>query len=295
MPRTDTANMQDAAKDDAAHRTLAQHKSAESAGATADKDTGPAAGSPGRSPASYTPSTAHGTQRSSVSRPSTLSDFSAPNLRPVLGTSGLHPSVIANGNASSTKIDALRQIVSRLLLARRGEKLQPLAVCSVERGDGRSFVAANLAILFAQAGKRTLLIDADFRHADQHQLFDIDAGPGLADLLMGNADWGVIKPIAQVPNLFLLPFGHHHGDPLELIASDQFSEVFGKLADICDVVLVDTPAGDHNVDAQAIAAQVGSALLVVKQGSTSLRAARDFAEALGKVGAHILGAVINFT
>jgi len=194
---------------------------------------------------------------------------------------------------NSPKVEALRKVVSRLLLANRGRKLSPMAVCSVAPGDGRSFVASNLAVLFAQAGKRTLLIDADFRHADQHNIFSLDAGPGLAELLMGHSDWDVIKPVEAVEDLFVLPFGRHSGDPLELLASDVFVDVFNRLVDICDVVLIDTPAGDRYVDAQVVAAQVGTAMLVIKQDTTALNSARELKQALTRAGVDVLGAVIN--
>ena len=227
----------------------------------------------------------------SASSAASMAASNQPHVRPQRSISG--PQIAAVRTPYSAKVDSLRKLVSRLLLSKRGKKLEPLAICSLAPGDGRSFMASNLAVLFAQAGKRTLLIDADFRHADQHNIFSIDAGPGLAELLMGQSDWDAIKPIDTVANLFLLPFGRHPGDPLELLASDVFAEVFAKLADICDVVLVDTPSGLEHVDAQAIAGQIGSALLVVKQGGTQLGQAREFRESLHKAGVNVVGAVIN--
>lgn len=207
--------------------------------------------------------------------------------------SGLHDTIVVANQPRSPKAEALRKIVSRLLLARDGKKIDPLAVCSVDQGDGRSFVAANLAVLFAQAGKRTLLIDADFRRAQQHALFSVPAGPGLAELLMGESNWNAIRQIEAVPNLFLLPFGQHEGNALELLASDVFSEVFARLVDICDVVLVDTPAGDEYVDAQVIAQQIGAAVLVIRQNKTALSKVRDLNDTLSKAGVNMLGVIIN--
>ena len=230
-------------------------------------------------------------QRSEINRP--VPNAPAPRPSQLASTSFGGINVAAARNPRSSQVEALRKVVSRLLLSKRGEKLDPLAICSVASGDGRSFVASNLAVLFAQAGKRTLLIDADFRHADQHNLFKRQAGPGLAELLLGESDWDAIRPIEEIPGLFLLPFGSHFGDPLELLASEDFAQVFAKLANICDIVLVDTPAGEEYVDAQAIAAQVGSALLVIDCNNTSVSAAREVNDALARVGVNLLGAVIN--
>lgn len=205
----------------------------------------------------------------------------------------LDASVLAAQAADSPKLKALHRLVGRLLLKRQGTALDPLAIVSPERGEGRSFIAANLAVIFAKAGMRTLLIDADFRHPNQHELLGVRSGPGLSELLLGQSGPDLVVPVVGVPGLFLMPTGQVPDNPLELFASDLFAEVFAKLVDVCDVVIVDTPAGNGYMDAHAVTSQVGNALLVVEGNVTPVSAARQYADALDELGVNVAGAVIN--
>ena len=109
----------------------------------------------------------------------------------------------------SGAVEHLRALRSQLMLRwfENTERPSALAVVSPGAGEGRSWIAANLAVLFAQLGKRTILIDADLRHPRQHRLFGVPGRVGLSAILAGRAGWEVVAPVKDVPNLSVLPAG----------------------------------------------------------------------------------------
>src|SRR5207253_11148190 len=118
---------------------------------------------------------------------------------------------------------------------------------------GRSFIAANLAVVFAQLGQRTLLIDADLRNASQHRLFGVDNRLGLSAVLSGRADASeAIQRVAAVPNLSLLPAGALPPSPQDLLARPAFAILLDEVAADADLVLLDCPPIGQTADAQTI-------------------------------------------
>src|SRR5438105_4229568 len=132
--------------------------------------------------------------------------FDHPFLQP--GESDLSAEVLAVYQPLSAQVEAMRTVRSQLMLRwlENGPERKAIAVVSAARKEGRSFIAANLAVVFAQLGQRTLLIDADLRNASQHRLFGVDNRLGLSAVLSGRADASeAIQRVAAVPNLSLLP------------------------------------------------------------------------------------------
>jgi protein-tyrosine kinase len=167
-----------------------------------------------------------------------------------------------------------------------------LALVGPSRNEGRSYLAANLAIVFSQLGKRTLLIDADLRQPRQHALFKLQGDYGLSDVLAGRADLRVVTRTTVFPDLSVLPAGTVPPNPVELI-SRGFKNCLQQLQIEFDVILIDTPPSEQGIDAQIITSLCGGALLVVRQDKTKLNDLQLLKEALQDTRSQCLGAVLT--
>lgn len=194
-------------------------------------------------------------------------------------------------SAQAEMFRALRsQLISRVFGV--GDR-RALAVLSPARGDGRSYVAANLAVVLAQLGGRTLLIDADLRFHRQQQIFALENRAGLSAILAGRSRTRVIQAVEGAPSLYVLPVGVTPPNPLELIERQAFALVIQELSSKFDYVVVDTPAAEVGADAAAIAARCGSGLLVVRQGHSRSAAVRELVDSLSGSPAKVAGLMIN--
>lgn len=169
-----------------------------------------------------------------------------------------------------------------------------LAIVSADRGEGRSFIAANLAVAFSQLGQETLLIDADMRNPDQHTLFSIDNRSGLSAMLSGRgAVETVINRIPGLPGLSVLPAGAQPPNPLELLARPLFPQLLAELALEFEVIILDSPALAEHADAQSIAARAGATLMVARKGTSRMSQVRDAAEMVSHASTVVVGSVLN--
>ena len=191
--------------------------------------------------------------------------------------------------------EALRALRGRLArrLARAGDGRPAVAMVSPDPGDGKTFVTANLGVAFAQAGARTLVVDADLRGPRMHEIFELRQRHGLSGALLGCADGQVIQPVAAVPGLHLLAGGAMPPNPLELVERDAFGRLMRELPRHFDIVLVDTPAASYGADALAIADRCGASLLLGRRGRSALPELRRLASDLAECDGQALGTVIN--
>ena len=168
-----------------------------------------------------------------------------------------------------------------------------LAILSPQRGDGRSYVAANLAVTFSQLGRRTLLIDANMRSAGLHRLFGIDRSPGLSSILAGRLETNVVHASRDVQGLFLLAAGPVPPNPLELLQQDSFDFLVQEMLERFEYVIIDTPAGAQGADARVIARMAGAALVVGRKDHTRMADLRRMLGAIGSGPAKLAGVVVN--
>ena len=201
--------------------------------------------------------------------------------------------LIAVHNASSPRADALRALAAQLMLGAFNPTGNALAVVSPSSGDGRSFVAANLAVILSQLGQRTLLVDANLHNGRLHEIFGIGNSAGLSSSLEGAAS-GSLKPVGvpQLRNLWLVPGGPRPPNADDLLALDSFADVCNTLKSQNDVVLFDTPPGDTSTGADWIANRCGKALIVVRRNHTGFATTKAFVARL-KSRAEIVGCVLN--
>lgn len=168
-----------------------------------------------------------------------------------------------------------------------------LAVLSPERGDGRSYVAANLAVACAQLGGRALLVDADMRTPRQHALFRIDDSTGLSNLLSGRVSPDVVQQPSQLPGLFLIGAGALPPNPLELLHRGAFEALVQEWLAKFDYVVIDTPAANRGAEARVIAAMAGAALVVARPHAARMADLHRVVAAIEKGPAALAGVVMN--
>ena len=211
------------------------------------------------------------------------------------GNSSISEDLIAAYAPSGPHLEALRALRSELML--RWFDVDPshraLAVVSAERREGRSFIAANLAVTFSLLGKRTLLIDADMRNPNQHTLFALDNRAGLSAVLSGRGGPEAIQRIHGLLDLSVLPAGAQPPNPLELLAQPLFSQMLKELSREFEVILLDSPATAECADAQTVAVRAGAALIVARKNVTRMWRVRGVSDAVAKSSALVVGTVLN--
>jgi protein-tyrosine kinase len=212
-----------------------------------------------------------------------------------VATSLIPPKLVAALNPTLPFAEALRGLRSQLMLrwfdGSPGQS--SLAVTSVDRGDGKSFITANLGVVFAQLGERTLVIDADLRHPTQHQIFGVENRMGLSGILGGRAGLEEISQVASMSNLSVLPSGPLPPNPQELLGRQDFAEMLNQLSTMYDVILVDTPSAQEASDASVIAQRVRAALIVGRKDRTRSAELNQLAAIMTSSGIQILGATLN--
>ena len=222
--------------------------------------------------------------------------FAYAYLRKLPGdTRSLSDELVAAYQPFSSRVEQLRAIRSQLMLRwfDRAEERQVLTIVGAERGEGRTYLAANLAVVFAQLGERTLLVDADMRTPRQHFVFSLENRIGLSTLLAGRLREEAVVRIPDLAGLSILPAGPTPPNPLELLNRLNLEEFMLGVRGIYDVVIVDTPAMSMGEDAAMIAVKTGAALAVARSGATHVAAFTDMVQGLTDAGVAIVGSVLN--
>lgn len=211
------------------------------------------------------------------------------------GESRVSEEVVAAYAPFTSQTESLRALRSQLQLRYfdNDPARKALAIVSAARDEGRSFIAANLAVLYAQLGKRTLLVDADMRNPRQHALFGLDNRAGLSAVLSGRAGPETVQHIPALPHLSVLPAGAVPPNPLELLSRPIFAELLHQLAMQLDVILLDSPPAAVAADAQIVAVRAGAALIVARRGATRLWRVQGVSESVVQAKSTIVGSVLN--
>jgi protein-tyrosine kinase len=213
----------------------------------------------------------------------------------VRGSSRVKESVIAAFEPRHPLVERLRELRTQLILRwfSGDPARKTLAIMSAVRGEGRSFITANLAVLFSQLGQRTLLIDADMRNPCQHELFGLQNRIGLSALLSGRGGAETIQRVPGLLNLSVLPSGTLPPNPHELLARSVFARLLHQLAEQVDVILIDSPATSESADAQMIAVRAGAAMIVVRKNASRAWRVQGVSDDVSDAKATLVGAVLN--
>ncbi|WP_436964481.1 tyrosine-protein kinase [Staphylococcus xylosus] len=193
----------------------------------------------------------------------------------------------------STISEKFRGIRSNIMFSNAENEIGSLLVTSEKPGSGKSTISANIAVTYAQAGYKTLIIDGDMRKPTQHYIFDLPNNSGLSNLIINKATYSDSLKETNVDNLAILTAGPTPPNPSELIASSKFETIFNELSDHYDFIVIDTPPVNTVTDAQVYAQTVKNCVLVIdaeKNNKIEVKKAKDL---LNKADGKLLGAVLN--
>ncbi len=214
-----------------------------------------------------------------------------------LSISGTVP-LLPKGGIQQQTPEQLTQLVEsfrtlRMNVMHSSNSTVSIAVSSPSPGDGKSFIASNLAMSFADAGFRTLLVDADTRRGTLHDMFELPRSPGLTDFLAGQADDRAIVHATGHDKLMLIPTGHPRRQSPELLITAKLPKLVAEMRTRFDVVIFDTPPLAAGIDGYAIAAATGNLLVVLRIGQTERRMAMAKLLLVDRLPISVMGAVLN--
>lgn len=215
---------------------------------------------------------------------------------PILGTIPQ----IRNRGGNGTSPDEAAQVVEsfrsvRLNLCHSFAPGTPisLAISSPSPGDGKSLISANLALSFAEAGYRTVLLDGDTRRGDLHRTFSVERIPGLLDNLSGAADLTAVLRPSEHPNLMVIPCGTRRREGPELLGTTRMQDLVAMLKNRFDVILIDTPPLGAGIDPFVLSTATGNLALVLRAGETDRQLAEAKLQILDRLPVRLLGAILN--
>lgn len=173
------------------------------------------------------------------------------------------------------------------------KEIKTLLVVSPNAGEGKSTTAANVAAVFAQQGKKVLLVDVDLRKPTVHYTFQVENTLGFTNVFTKQAKLEeAIKPTKQ-QNLFVLSSGPIPPNPSEMLGSSAMKEFIATIQEMYDLVVFDAPPVIAVTDGVILASEVDGVLLVVRSGETEIKTIKKSKELLGNVNARLLGVVLN--
>lgn len=202
------------------------------------------------------------------------------------------PDLITLTNPRSPASEAFRTLRTNLIFSSINEPLHTLVVTSPAPQEGKSTTLANLAVTFAQSGKKTLLVDCDLRRPTQHTIWGVEQQPGLTDMVLE----GLKKPPlldVGIENLSLLTSGPLPPNPADLLGSPRMDAIVKQLKDEADIVLFDAPPIIAVTDATLLASKLDGVLLVFRAGSTRRDHAEQAKELLERVNIRLVGTVLT--
>lgn len=207
--------------------------------------------------------------------------------------------LMTSRRGAAEAVRTLRSNLRFMILRQSGDgKMQTFLITSAVKGEGKSFVAATLAIAFAQIGKKVVLVDADLRKPDLHQFFGVDGEVGLAQVLRDATSLDNALCSTSLETLKLLPAGvlpkeSDAATPAELFSSEAMQHLLQRLKERFEVILVDAPPMMVVTDPSILAPMVDGVLLVVELGRMTRAAVQSVKEQLELAQARLLGIVIN--
>jgi non-specific protein-tyrosine kinase len=190
--------------------------------------------------------------------------------------------------------ESFRSLRTNLQFASVDTPLHVLLITSPSPSDGKTTIAANLGIVMAQGGRQVVMVDADMRRPRIHKMFDIPNRVGLSGMFVQTKiklDGSLQKTSTE--GLMALPAGELPPNPAELLGSEKLIDIFNQIGQQADMVIIDSPPLMAVTDSAVLAHRVDGVLLVIKPGTTKTVAAKQAVEQLQRVGANVLGVVLN--
>lgn len=194
----------------------------------------------------------------------------------------------------SAQVESFRVLRSQLLFRWLSEGFKTISIVGANSGEGASYVAANLAIVFSQLGKRTLLIDGNLRQPRLKDMFALKQNFGLSDILIDRTPrTELLNIIPDIPNLTVLGAGTLPPNPQELLSREVFMQLIKYANTVFDVIVIDSPAITEGSDSQIISSVTKGAVLVSRINQTTINEMRSLKTQIQGAGASVIGAVVN--
>ena len=192
-----------------------------------------------------------------------------------------------------SRAESFRSIRSGLILSGVGKIIKVVGVLSPDEKEGKTFIAANLAAVFAQLGSRTILVDLNFRKPRVHEIFHLKNNTGVSSLIIKRALFEQAVKKTPIDSLEVLASGPKPPNPLELLSWRNMRDLVETLAEQYDCVVIDTPAFSKTADAMVISTLCEGTVLVALKGRTRLNSFGLLKKQLDKSGIKILGSIMN--
>ncbi|GIO30143.1 tyrosine protein kinase [Paenibacillus albilobatus] len=201
--------------------------------------------------------------------------------------------LIMNINRRSNISESYRNLRTNIQFLGWNHKIQILAVTSTQAAEGKTTTISNLAVAFAQEGKRVLLVDADLRRPSLQGIFNVSNKTGLSNILANQSICEEIIHHSGVDNLQLITSGPVPPNPTELLSSGKLKEIMESWRDDYDVILIDTPPVMAVADGLIVASVSDGVVIVVQAGKVKREHVQKTKEKLELAKANILGVVLN--
>ncbi|AFM43142.1 capsular exopolysaccharide biosynthesis protein [Desulfosporosinus acidiphilus SJ4] len=202
-------------------------------------------------------------------------------------------SLITLEQSKSPVSEAFRTLRTNVQFTSVDSQTKKIMVTSAGPQEGKSSTVANLAVSIAQTGKTVLVVDADLRNPTQHKLFGLPNVEGLSVALVQDQDYINYARETSVSGLRVITGGPIPPNPAELVGSKRMKRLIEEASEQFDMVLIDTPPVVAVTDASILAQEVDGVILILASGEVNKDYAQRAKEQLDKVGAKILGAVLN--
>lgn len=209
--------------------------------------------------------------------------------------------IITYRDPKSPISEIFRTLRTNIQFANTKRGLHSLLITSTSPSEGKSWVSSNLAVAFAQAGKKVILVDCDMRKGRQFSIFGVSPTPGLSNYLSGiNSDGGDSNPNilsyikeTEVENLYIITAGNIPPNPSELLVSEQMMQAVDQLKSVCDLVIFDGTPSSLVTDAVIISRYVDTTLIVSAHKTTKVDDLEKVKRDIENVGGKIAGVVVN--
>lgn len=208
--------------------------------------------------------------------------------------------LIVQKDPKSPVSEVFRTLRTNIQFMSTTKKLQTILVTSTLPGEGKSYVSSNLAVTFAQAGKKVILVDADMRKGRLYSIFEVVPRPGLSNYLSGiDIEEGEEPDIAkyiqptEVSNLLLIPAGNIPPNPSELLISPQMNNLLEDLKEVCDIIIIDGTPCELVTDSVILSRIVDTTIIVTAAKQTKKDNLGRIISNIQNVGGKLAGVVVN--
>lgn len=203
--------------------------------------------------------------------------------------------LVVRNNPKSSFSEAIKGVRTNLKFASVDKEIKTILITSSMPGEGKSFISANLAVAFAEAGSKTLLVDCDLRRGRQHKIFGVQGHSGYSNLLISNATKGYSKYLKKtdITGLTLLPMGTVPPNPIELLDSKKNKAFIEMIKEEYDVIIFDCPPVNAVIDALTLTDIMDTILIVCSMNVTPKPLLDSTKKRIEQVNGKLGGVIIN--